>query len=182
MTINTTHNTRVGFFLGKGPHITSITSFTEWVQDRLRKHSHECPPFQLNVEGIGRYKDPSTKSRALVVICSPKNIKQLCHLLDIEFHLKSNFPFTPFQIMYSLDISTQTALYKAHKMHTFGNELLELTIPAFADLERKIKVHTSKISLRDACFDFKDSHGSNIFIDIDQSPCSLATVVQVKKG
>ncbi len=121
MTINTTHNTRVGFFLGKGPHITNIPSCTEWVQDRLSKHSHECPPpFQLNVEGIGRYKDTSTKSRALIVICSPNDVKQLCHLLDIEFHSKSDFPFTPFQIMYSRDVSTQTALYKAHTAHTFG--------------------------------------------------------------
>ncbi len=109
MTIHSTNNTRVGFFLGKCPHITNIPAFTAWIQTRLLKHQSERPAFQLNAEGIGRYKDTNTKSRALVVICAPNDARTHRTLLDLEFHSKSNFPFTPFHIMYSLDASTQTA-------------------------------------------------------------------------
>jgi hypothetical protein len=143
MTISTTENTRVGFFLGKGPHITHISAFVEWIQHCLRKHCSECPSFQLNVEGIGWYKDTSTKSRALVLICSNSDIQSIRSLLDKEFHSKSNFPFTPFPIMHSLDVPTQTALYRAHKARTYGNDLLEITIPTFEDLDTQITIGNS---------------------------------------
>ncbi len=180
MTIHTTDNVRVGLLLGKGPHITTVTKFTTWIQDRLKKHCTVCPAFQLNVEGIGRYKDTSTKSRAIILICSSKDVKSLRILLDAEFHSKSNFPFTPFHIMNSLHASTQTALYKAHKNWTLGNDLVEITIPNFQDLETKITIDSSTRSLRDVCFDLKDQSGKNVFVDIDQSPRSSATIKWTK--
>ena len=45
MTIHTTDNVRVGFFLGKGPHITTVTKFTTWIQERLKKHCTVYPAF-----------------------------------------------------------------------------------------------------------------------------------------
>ena len=115
MTLSSTENTRVGFFLGKGPHITNTEAFYVWIKNRLSVHTDSCPPFQLNVEVIGRHKDPSTKTRALVVICSRKDVGQLRELLDKEFHARSNYPFSPFQVMHTLDARTQAALYRAHK-------------------------------------------------------------------
>ena len=138
MTLHSTENSRVGFFLGKGPHITNLKNFSQWICERLQAHSDQVPTFQLNIEGIGRHKDPSTKSRALVVVCSQMDVRPLRDLLDSEFHSKSNFPFTPFPVMYSLDTRTQTALYKAHKARTFGSEMLEIEIPDFSDIDTKV--------------------------------------------
>ena len=118
----------------------------------------------------------------MILICSSKDVKSLRTLLDLEFHSKSNFPFTPFHIMNSLQASTQTALYKAHKDRTLGNDLVEITIPNFQDLETKITIDSSTRSLRDVCFDLKDQSGKNVFVDIDQSPRSSATILQVNKN
>ncbi len=98
MTLNTTENTRAGFFLGKGPHFTNLKVFAEWVKEQIFEQTNSCTKFQLNVKVIGQFKDPSTKNRAIVVICS-KNVDHLRELLDIVFHPKSNFPFTPFRVM-----------------------------------------------------------------------------------
>ncbi len=139
MTLNTPENTMAGFFLGKGPHITNLAHFSNWVQERLQKQSNQCPKFQLNLEGIGRHKDPNTKSRAIVVICTNKDVNSLRDLLDSVFTARSNFPITPFPVMYSLDVQTQNTLYIAHKSRTFGPEMLEIGIPDFHDLDTKIR-------------------------------------------
>jgi hypothetical protein len=181
MTLATTENTRAGFFLGKGPHITNLESFSKWVHSRLKRKSNNCPEFQLNVEGIGRHRDPSTKSRAIVVICSNKDVTLLRDLLDTTFNSRSNLPFIPFPVMYSLDTRTQNSLYKAHKTRSFGAEMLEIGIPEFYELDTKISHGNSHTSLRDACFELTDSSGKNLFVDIDNDPRSGITVFQVRK-
>ncbi len=69
MTLHSTENVWVGFFLGKCPHITNIPVFSQWIRSRSTLHTNECPDFQLNVEIIGRHKDPTTRTWALVPIC-----------------------------------------------------------------------------------------------------------------
>jgi hypothetical protein len=182
MTLHTTENIRAGFFLGKSPHITNIPAFTTWVKDRLGNFSNSCPEFQLNVEGIGRYKDISTKSRAIVVICSQSNISALRLLLDRAFHSQSNYPFTPFPVMYSLDIPTQTALYKAQKSRILGPEMMEFEIPTFSDLDTKVLINSNPLSLRDACFDLRNPNGTNLFIDVDNATRSESSVFQLNKA
>ena len=181
MTLNSTENTRAGFFLGKGPHITNLAKFSLWIRDRLTLHSTNCPEFQLNIEGIGRHKDPSTKSRAIVVICSTVDVRKLRDMLDAEFHSRSNFPFIPFPVMYSLETRIQNSLYKTHKARTFGPEMLEIGIPDFSDIDTKVKVASKPVSLRDVCFDLQDEHGQNIFVDVDNATRTETTVFQVRK-
>ena len=77
MTLHTTENARAGFFLGKGPHITNLGVFAEWVKHRIFKQTNSCPKFQLNVEVNGRFIDPSTKCRAIVVVCSREHVDHL---------------------------------------------------------------------------------------------------------
>jgi hypothetical protein len=134
--------------------------------------SNNCPEFQLNVEGIGRHKDPSTKSWAIVVICSNKDVNLLRDLLDTTFNSRSNLPFIPFPVMYSLDTRTQNSLFKAHKTRTFGAEMLEIGIPDFYDLDTQISHGKSHTLLRDICFDLKDPTGKILFVDIDNDPRS----------
>jgi hypothetical protein len=180
MTLNSTENTRVGFFFGKCPHITNITAFSRWIKSRIATTETECPEFQLNIEIIGRHKDPSTRTRAIVVICSRQDVRQLRDLLDKEFHAKSNFPFSPFQVMYTLDARTQSALYKAHKSRTFGPDMIEVTIPGFHELDTSPQ--SGNKSLRDMCFELADSQGQNIFVDVDNATRSQDTVLQVRKA
>ncbi len=86
------------FFLWKRSSFHKLHVFVEWVKKRIFEQTNLCPDFQLNSEVIGRFKDPSTKSRAIVVICTWENVEHLKELLDIVFHSKSNFLFTPFRI------------------------------------------------------------------------------------
>jgi hypothetical protein len=181
MTLNSTENTRAGFFLGKGPHITNLSSFTQWIKDRLASTTAHCPDFQLNIEGIGRHKDPSTKSRAIVAICSNKDVRLLREILDSVFNSLSNFPFIPFPVMYSLDIKTQSALYKAHKSKIFGQDMLEIGIPDFHGIDTTVIIDKRPTSLRDVCFDLKSPDGSNTFVDVDNATRSGITVFQAKK-
>jgi hypothetical protein len=184
MTLTTTENVRVGFFLGKVTHITNIPSFKEWIRKRLSKNTSECPEFQVNSEGIGRNNDLSTKSRALVVICAVSDVRNLRNLLDHHFPASSNFPFSPFQVMYTLDAKTQASIYKAHKSRQLGPNMVEISIPDFDDLDSPAK-HSSTtlpVSLRDFVFDLTDGKGKNVYCDIDNSTRSEHTVMQVENA
>ncbi len=182
MTLNSAENTRVGFFIGKCPHITNTRAFSEWIHSRLSHHTNDCPEFQLNIEIIGRHKDPSSQTCAVVIICSRQNVRQLRDLLETVFHAKSNFPFSPFQVMYTLDARTQGALYKAHKSRLLGSNMIEVTIPDFHKLDTLTPSGKSQKSLRDMCFDLKDSLGENLFVDADNATRSHETVLQVRKA
>ncbi len=148
MTIDTTLNTRAGFFIGKGSHITTTAAFTEWICSRLHQHTNDCPDFQLNSEGIGHHEDASTKSCAIVVIRATTNVHCLCQLLDTIFHAKSNYPFTPFPVMYNLDIPTQTALYKST-----NQEFLEATFLKLASPDLTILIPRSRSAQHFALFE-----------------------------
>ncbi len=125
MTLTTTENIRAGFFLGKCPHLTNLAAFTNWVKTHVSQYSTDCPNFQLNAEVIARFKDPTTKSRAIVVICAREKVDHLKELFDTAFLPRSNFPFTPFRVMYMLDARTQSALYKTHKSKIYGPDMME---------------------------------------------------------
>jgi hypothetical protein len=135
MNLKTTENARAGFFLGKAPHLTNLAVFAEWVKKRVVEKNKSCPEFQINAEVIGRIKDQSTKCRAIVVTCSRDDVDNLKALLDSVFHSRSNFPFTPFRIMYTLNAKTQNALYKTHKSRIQGSDIMEIGIPEFYDLD-----------------------------------------------
>ncbi len=181
MTSNTTANTRVRFFLGKGPHFTNLKVFAEWVKKRILETTAYCPKFQLKAEVIGRFKDPSTKSRAIVVICSQTQVDNLKDLIDQVFHAESNFPFAPFWVMYTLDACTHTALYKTHKSRTYGSDPLEIGIPDFHDLDTTVVIGKTSISLHNMCFDLKTKTRGNIFVDVGNATCIGKIAFQVKK-
>jgi hypothetical protein len=102
-------------------------------------------------------------------------------LLDVVFHPKSNFPFTPFRIMHTLDAQTQNALYKTHKSRIQGADTVEIGIPDFYDLETPVCIGDKQVSLRDMCFDLKTITGLNINVDVDNATRTDETVFQVKK-
>ena len=179
MNLNTTENTRAGFFLGKAPHLTNLTVFTKWVIKRVTDNTGSCPEFQVNVEVIGRYKDPSTRCRAIVVTCSRKDADNLKTTLDSVFHSRSNFPFTPFRVMNTLDARTQNALYHTHKARIQGSEIIEICVPDFHDLDTP--TGKNHISLRDMCFDMTNLQGTNMFVDVDNATRSGETVFHVRK-
>ena len=141
------------FFLGKGAPITNVAAFSNWIKSRLSKYAEDVPAFQLIIEGIGHHKGPSTKTRAIVVICLINNLGTIRHLLDLVFHSHSNFPCTPFQVMYTLDAPTQTAVYKTHKSRIYGQDALEIVIPDFHDLDTPVNVRNKQTMLRNVCFD-----------------------------
>ncbi len=179
MTLNNTANTRAGFLLGKGPHFTNLQMFSEWVKRRIYKRTNECLDFQMNVEVISRFKDPSTKCCAIIVICSRDNADHLKEILDLVFHPQSDFPFTPFWVMYTLDARTQSALYKTHKARVHGEDMIEVGIPDFHDLDTQVLVCNQNTSLRDMCFDLKSSTSTNLFVDADDATHSGETIFQV---
>ena len=131
MNLKTTENTRAGFFLGKAPHLTNVAKFGLWVKKRVLACADSCPDFQINVEVIGRFKDPATKSKAIVVVCPRADVDHLKDLFDSVFHSKSNFPFTPFRVMYTLDVKTQNALNKTHKARIQGPDIVEIGSQTF---------------------------------------------------
>ena len=179
MNLKTTENTRAGFFLGKAPHLTNVAKFGLWVKQRVLACAASCPDFQINVEVIGRFKDPATKSKAIVIVCSRADVDHLKDLLDSVFHSKSNFPFTPFRVMYTLDVKTQTALYKTHKARIQGPDIVEIGIPDFHDLDSPAE--TNQDTLRDMCFDLKNTKGQNLFLDVDNATRSGDTVFHVRR-
>ena len=168
--------------MGKVAHLTNIAAFEEWIKTRALRQQQTCPAFQINVEGIGRYKDPATKSRALVVVCAITDVKHLCTVLDQIFPAYSNFPFTPFQVMYTLDSRNQTAIYKAHKARQHSTTMLEISLPGFTDLETPTNSPNGPhpLTLRDFAFDLKDTNGDNIYVDIDNASKTDHTVMQVQ--
>ncbi len=95
LTLNSTENTRVGFFIGKCPHITNIEAFSQWVHSRLSAHTPNCPDFQLNAEVIGGHKDQSTRTCAIVVTCPRSDVRELEISSTQNFTLVQTSPFLP---------------------------------------------------------------------------------------
>ena len=179
MNLKTTENTRAGFFLGKAPHLTNVAKFGQWVKQRVLARATSCPDFQVNIEVIGRFKDPATKSKAIVIICSRADVDYLKEALDSVFHSKSNFPFTPFRVLYTLDVKTQNALYKTHKNRIQGPDIMEIGIPDFSELD--IPAAANQKTLRDMCFDLRNTQGQNVFIDVDNATRTGDTVFHVRR-
>jgi hypothetical protein len=59
--------------------------------------------------------------------------------------------------------------------------MLEIGIPDFTELDTKVEIGKTSVSLRDFCFDLKDSAGTNLFVDVDDATRSGITVFQVSK-
>ncbi len=177
MTLQCTENIRVGFFW----QVSTRQKYSSFMNSIPHYSPYDGPEFQLNVEIIGRHKDPNTRTRAIVLICPGNDVRQFCDTLEMVFHTCSNFPFSPFQVMYPLDAHTQNALHKAHKSKTLCLDIVEIAIPEFNDLDTLTPTTKNHQSLCDACFDFSDDHGNNIFIDVDNATRSYDTVLQVRK-